>query len=199
MTSLTTKLCDYLELNTGKTFTAQQLAKHFEASILTIRSILTRTTTDDRYQVYRVGKNCYSHSRTHVDVPLSLNGRILEWWENHKGEEVTPFQVSNELKVCRHGVANQMKYLSEDLSCIHRIRRGVYIWDEEQDHEFQSQVDIIIDYIKEHGGRVTQAQMERDLGISHGSLCVALSKVQSHDKVKIRRVRYVELVRDNRK
>ena len=200
MKSTTQRVFDYLEAHPDVAFSAQELADAVGTTVRTVRGIVPHLVADNRYSVYRIATNQYMYSDTHQVNCQPLETRVLEWWENHQKEEVTPYQVAQILGDDRHNCSNCMSRLEKALSCIHRVRRGVYVWDADNEYTYQSTLDRVIDYIISKGGAASLSQMEEDLGMCKPVLCRVLSSIQSQsDRVKIRRVRYIELVKDNRK
>jgi len=191
---------DYLKSFKGKAKTAQHIANALDLPFASTRTALYRLTYNQDVGIYRVGQGEFVYSDEPVGTKATIETRIIEWWEQHKGEEVSPLQVSKALgDLSRHDCSNRMARLTRTLTCCQRLRDGVYIWDEENTYEYKSQLDTVVDFIIEKGGKASLAEIEFELGIHKSSICRVLSSIQSQkERVKIKRVSYVVLEEDNR-
>lgn len=196
----TQEIHDYLKSCKGKAKTPQHIAKVLGLPFPSTRTALYRLTYNPNVNIYRVGQGEFTYSDVPVGTKATVEARILEWWEQHKGEKVTPLQASKEIgDLSRQDCSNRMSAIARTIGCCYRIADGTYIWDEENTHEYKSQLDTVVDFLIEKGGKATLAEMEFELGIHKSSICRVLSNVQSQKgRAKIKRVSYVVLEEDNR-
>jgi len=196
----TQEIHDYLKSFKGKAKTPQHIARALGLPFPSTRTALYRLTYNPDISIYRTGQGQFVYSDEPVGTKATVETRILDWWEQHQKEEVTPLQVAKALgDLSRHDCSNRMARLTKTLSCCQRIRDGVYIWDEDKQYEYKSQLDTVVDFIISKGGKASLAEMEFELGIHKSSICRVLSSIQSQkERVKIKRVSYVVLEEDNR-
>lgn len=191
---------DFLKTRKGKPTSPQSVARAVGEELVRTRNRIYRLCYREDVPIYRAENNMFVYSDEPVGTKATSQVRILEWWEQHKMEEVTPKQVSEALgDISRSDCSNHMSRLIKMLDCCHRLVDGVYIWDEENKHEYKSQADTVCDFIISKGGKASLTQMELELGICKPQLCRILKNLQrSVSRVKIKRESYIELLEDHR-
>lgn len=190
---------DYLRI-VGEPASPQAVARAVGEELAVTRNRLYRLCYRTDVPVYRNDNSLFLYSEEPVTAKKPAWTRILEWWEEHKLEEITPQIVAESLgDISSIDCSNHMSSLVKTLDCCQRIRNGVYIWDEENDHEYKTQQDIVVDFIIEKGGTASLSQMELELGICKPSLCRIIDKLQtSASRVKVKRESYITLLEDYR-
>lgn len=192
-------ILDYLRI-VGEPVSPQAVARAVGEELLTTRNRLYRLCYREDVPVYRSDSNTFMYSEQPVSAKAPAWQRIMEWWEERKLQEITPQMVAESLgDISSIDCSNHLSSLVQTLDCCQRIRNGVYIWDEENDHEYKTQQDIVVDFIIENGGTASLSQMELELGICKPSLCRIIDKLQSKaSRVKVKRESFITLLEDNR-
>ena len=191
---------DFMKTFAGQAVSPQKVARAVGEELERTRNRMYRMCYRNDIPIYRTASNEFMYSDTPVGTKLPAQVRILEWWEQHKMEEITPLQVSKALgDISRTDCSNHMSRLITYVDCVHRLRDGVYIWDEEGKYEYKSQVDIVADFIISKGGKASLSEMEMELGICKPSLCRAIKSMQRKvSRVKVKRESFIVLLEDNR-